>query len=295
MPRRLYLQQIVAGARGSIRVLQPQSALLRRWELAQSPSWLAETQIEQSSPAGLEEGVQAVEPPPILAPALSPSAFRFDATTAPDAVRGSEPAEASTLIPSIHAPNSGPFPEIEGIYQTLPPQSAIRQTQWHRNDSGLVGGELSREPGPAIRSKTASPKPQPIKCDGFRPRQLPDIASDERNDAETEGLARHAAQALATSPPAFRQAPIPAQRNASARSIDLSRDDAGPSPPRMRVARTHFAVKPRIDSRPEVRIGTVEVVIAPPAAPVVSPSRSPGERPPALSRGYSSAIGLRQR
>jgi hypothetical protein len=295
MPRRSYLQQIAGGPPGSTRVLRPQNALLRRWELTQSSSWLAETQIEQSSPQSLEADYPSAESTQSLAPGPFRRASRIDATAARDYARGSEPIAAPISPQSSRASSPGPSPEIEDTSQTAPSHSAIRPTQRHRNESDLAGAELSTRTGRAIRGRTAAAKAQRMEHEGSRPDQSPKNPADDPNGAEADVLARHAARTPQTLMPALHDAPVPANRRVLPRTIDAPSDDAGPAPTPTRVARPPLGVKPATDPRPEVRIGTVEVVITPPPAPVVPPSRSMGERRPALSRGYSSAIGLRQR
>ncbi len=270
MAHRSYLQQLAQGSPGRVTLLRPARALLRRWELAQCPVWLSEAQAEQSphTPGGVvSSAARAMEPATPAAPI--PHAIRRPASqgelTEPREVRSDRESG------SLPEPAKEDGPKAEGEWSTnrdfsLQAVEAVLLPQHARKHSRYS----------SFATRPASPEERKGVPESIEPR----LERDEPMLAPV-------------------QPPLPATENEFVvRPAQRSRPEKADELPPVAAITPLAPVRTSspAGTHAEVRIGTVEIVVTAPAPPQGAPvNRAPLVSPPALSRGYLSTIGLRQR
>jgi hypothetical protein len=279
MAHKFYLQQLAQGSPGGVPLLRPPRALLWRWELAQSPAWLAEAQAEQSpyaTPGDASSAARATEPTPLAAPpphAISRPVTARELTASHEVRREKETkskpepakedgpkAQGVALKNQNTAPRPASLEERKDARASLVPR--LEPDEWGTNQS-------------TARKRVA-------------------VTGAQENRIEPSVVPPRHAPMPATSQPPFPATKIefevrPAKRKHTENGDELS--PVGALAPHVPARSTSSAGGPA-----EVRIGTVEIVVTAPAPPqgTLTP-RAPAGSPPALSRGYLSTIGLRQR
>lgn len=322
MARSSYLRQITGRPPAGVPTLKPPSALLRRWELVHVPirfearsralpSWANPAQLPEPegwppSPCLTERDLVHLATP---APAVSGSDLT-PAPVKPEVLPIARSREEKHMRAVLSAGGASPTSDLAAMRASSPaakvalaeaPSGPAMPDVPSAKLQPLSQGPNLGDDAPQTLAPSRSAQAEPVKVDFEATPKVSEIRPAQRRlsrrQAETHVQTNEArARPLADRESAASSRHTPAPGATPCDPISVSSPPAGATlVPRVASSPTGPTQKRQTSSGTAVHIGTVEVRITPPPLHVqVAPHPAQATPVPALSRGFTSSLGLRQ-